>query len=80
MDKINANTSDIGTANHKPFISNIIGKIIIVPTKNIKVLEKAIIADILPFDNAVNNILEKVLNPTNKSAKENSLFPLTANS
>lgn len=46
--------------------------------KNIKVLEKAIIAEILPFDNAVNSILEKVLKPTSKSASENSLFPRTA--
>lgn len=54
------------------------GRKIMAATRKTKVLEKAMTAETLPFDNAVNNMLEKVLKPTNSNARENNLFPLTA--
>ena len=77
-DRTRAKPSEKGTASHNPFISNTNGNKMMVPTRKTKVLEKDMIAEIFPLDKEVNNILEKVLKPTNSKAIENNLFPVTA--
>lgn len=63
--------SAIGTANHIPFISIKLGNInrLIVIKPNVR--KKDSIADIFPFDNAVNIADVKILYPQKRKLKEN---------
>lgn len=67
---MNPNTSAIGTAIQTPISPNIIGRIRTAPTMNINVLEKDIIADVLPSEKAVNMEDEKIPNPIIINASE----------
>ena len=64
---ITAIISATGDENQTPYIPNNLGNIIIVEIKKTKVLKKAIIADIFPFPNAVNNAAKKTVNPIGKN-------------
>ena len=66
----------MGMANHTPVTSKNLDKtkrkIIINPN----VLKKEIVAETLPFDNAVNNAEAKILQPENRNPNENIEKPL----
>lgn len=70
--------SEIVTAIHAPFIPIREGSISKPAERNPKVLKKDIIADTLPFENAVNKAEEKILNPENKKDILYSINPLMA--
>ena len=69
------NASAIGTDNQIPSIPQRCGSNKIAPVRNTKVRPKEMTADNNPLDKEVNRALEKVLNPTKKSAMENKRFP-----
>ena len=63
-----------------PLTPKIAGSTSIVISINTKDLENARMAEITPFDNAVNVPLAKILNPIKNSAMVQILFPVTARS
>ena len=74
---ISANTSAIGIANQAPITPKIPGNIKRETTINPNVRKSEIIAEIFPFDSAVNNAEEKILHPENRKLKakiENPVF------
>lgn len=60
---MNPNISAIGTAIQTPVLPNIDGRISTAPMMKIKVLEKDMIADVLPSEKAVNMEEEKIPRP-----------------
>ena len=55
-----------GTASHTPVIPMIIGRSTILATIKTKVLQKEIMAEIFPFESAVNSAEAKILIPANR--------------
>lgn len=72
------NPSETGTASQTPFIFQKTGKINNATLKNRNVLKKESIAEILPFDSAVNKAEAKTFSPINKKQKANKRLPSTA--
>ena len=72
------NTSATGTAIHTPISPNIIGRIRTAPMIKINVLEKDIIADVLPSEKAVNMEEENIPNPIIINVREYILKPYSA--
>ncbi len=73
---ISVSNSAMGTANHTPVSFKNLGKtkrqIIINPN----VLKKEIVADVFPFDSAVNKAEEKILHPENRKLNEKIVKPI----
>ena len=67
--------SENGTTNHTPFTPKNCGKIIIPKVNSINVLRMDIVAEILPFENAVNMPDTKIFIPTTKKLNENIINP-----
>lgn len=65
----------MGTANHTPVTFNICGNIKRSTLINTNVRKSDIIADIFPFDNAVNIAEENILHPQNRKPKEKIVNP-----
>ena len=63
------------TINHTPFTPKNCGKIIIPKVNSINVLRMDIVAEILPFENAVNMPDTKIFIPTTKKLNENIINP-----
>ena len=73
---MNVKSSAMGIANHTPVTSQNWGSIKIKAVINPNVRKKDIIADTFPFDNAVNNADEKILQPENRKPKEKIVNPI----
>ena len=80
MDRSRVRNSAIGTASQAPLIPRNCGRISREIVVNTRVLAKEMIADTLPFDNAVKNPEERILNPQNRKFMANSRKPVTASS
>ena len=79
-DSISAISSAAGVASQIPFTPRSSGSTIMVISIKTNDLENASTAETIPFDNAVNIPLAKILNPIKKSATVQILFPVTASS
>ena len=79
-DRASAINSAAGVASQIPFTPKIKGRAIMVISMNTNDRENASTAETTPFDRAVNMPLAKILNPINKSAMVQILFPVTASS
>ncbi len=79
-DRIRAISSAAGVASQMPFTPKTAGSTSMAASMNTKDREKARMAEIEPFDNAVNIPLANMLKPIKSSTRVQIRFPVTARS